>query len=289
MDSKKNAKLRKMLNNPGIVVAPGVYDAVSARIAEKSGFETVYMTGNGTVASLLGIPDIGLATMSEMVMRGRQLSACLEVPLICDADTGYGNLNNVRRTVLEYEAAGVSAIHIEDQCTPKKCGAMEGLALVSAEEAAEKIRVALKARTDPNFTIIARTDAAKAISLDEAIRRLKMFADAGADVVFAEMIDTKEDILKITKAINNVPVMYDVLETTRERAFSIQELESYGVKVVICCLAPLFYTCTKLTEFYENYYESGTNLKYFEELMNLHDYEKLMGLEKEHAIRELLK
>ena len=285
----KNKKFRELLNNPGIIVAPGVFDAVSARIAEKSGFEAIYMTGNGVVASLLGLPDIGLATMSEMVMRGRQLSSCLDVPLICDADTGYGNLNNVRRTVLEYEAAGVSAIHIEDQCTPKKCGAMEGLALVSAEEAAEKIKVAVKTRKDPNFTIIARTDAAKEIGVDEAIRRLKMFADAGADVVYAEMIDTKEDILKITKAVNNAPVMYDVLETTRNRAFSVSELESYGVKIVICCLAPLFYMCTKLTEFYKNYKETGSNIKYFEELMSLHDYEKLMGIEQENTIRDLLK
>ena len=191
----KKRKLRELMNKPGIKVAPGVCDAIGARLVEKAGFDVCYMTGNGAMASMLGKPDIGLGTMTEMVQRAHNLAACINIPLISDADTGYGGLNNVKRTVEEFEAAGVSAIHIEDQASPKKCGAMEGVKVVPIEEMSEKIRIAVRSRKDPDFLIIARSDSRKVLGFEESLRRAKAFAEAGADVVYVEMLESREEIL----------------------------------------------------------------------------------------------
>lgn len=284
----KNQKLRDLLNKPGIIVAPGVYDAVGARLVEKVGFDVCYMGGNATVASMLGKPDIGLATMTEMVTRAHNLASCINIPLICDADTGYGNLNNVKRTVEEFEAAGVSAIHIEDQITPKKCGAMEGLVLISLEDALEKIKIAAKARKDPNFIIIARTDARALYGLDEAIRRAKAFANAGADIVFVEMLENKEEILKVTTSVNNAPILYDMLELSPEKIYTNKELEQLGVKIVIYCLSATFYIINRLKELYKTIKTTGTTRSLFDKMIPLHDYERLMGLEEESNIKKFI-
>ena len=286
MENDKNRRFRELLNRPGVLFAAGTYDCVSARIAEKCGFDAVYMSGNGITASLLGKPDIGLTSMSEMVLRGHQIASCIDVPLLCDSDTGYGNINNVYRTVQEYEAAGVSAIHLEDQITPKKCGAMEGLALIPAEEMVEKIQVALSARKDPNFTIIARSDSAAVLGVDESIRRLKMYAAAGADVVFPEMIMTKEDILKVTTSVD-APVMFDILEQPPHQIFSVKELEGLGIKIVFNCLSAMFFVCNQLTQFYGDLKANGGYTgDYMNRMMPLHDYEALMGLVEQNSLRE---
>lgn len=286
---KKTGKLKELLNKPGIIVAPGVYDAIGAKLVEKAGFDVCYMTGNGSVASFLGKPDIGLATMSEMVVRAHNIASAISIPLISDADTGYGNLNNVKRTVEEFEAAGVAGIHLEDQITPKKCGAMEGLSLIALEEAIEKIKVALNTRKDYNFLIIARTDARAVYGLDEAIHRAKAFANAGADLVYVEMLENKEEILRVTSSINNAPVLYDVVELSRRITYSAKELEDLGVKVAIFALSATLYVAKKLGQFFETLKKEGTTLSFFDELLPLHDYEKLMGLEEELNIRNLSK
>lgn len=285
----KNVKLKSLLNKEGIIVAPGVYDAISARLVQKVGFDVCYMTGNGAVASMIGKPDIGLATMTEMVGRAHNIASSIDIPLISDADTGYGNLNNVKRTVEEFESAGISAIHIEDQVMPKRCGAMDGLRLISLDESVEKIKIAVKSRKDSNFLIIARTDARRAFnSVDEAIRRLKAFANAGADIVFPEMLENKDEILKVTTNINNAPVMYDVLEETREKIFTNKELEDLGVKLVIYALSASMFVSNKLKYLYKTIKNTGTTQSLFDEMMPLHDYEKLMGVEEENNIRKLL-
>ena len=283
--SSKNQTFRDMLRAPGMIVAAGAYDAVSARIAEKVGFKVVYMTGNGATASLIGKPDIGLMTMTEMVSRGHQIAQSIGVPLICDSDTGYGNINNVRRTVQEYESAGVSAIHLEDQITPKKCGAMDGLKLISAEEMVDKIKVALDARTDPNFTIIARTDSAAVLGVDEALRRCKMYAAAGADVVFPEMIHDIEDVKRITSSVD-APVMYDILEMPPHKNFNVKELEDAGIKIVFNCLSSMFLVCDALTKFYSEFLRTGTTQGFMDRMMGLHEYEALMGLAEENALQK---
>ncbi|OWY27184.1 isocitrate lyase/PEP mutase family protein [Herbaspirillum robiniae] len=203
--------LAQRLRQPGIVVAPGCHDALGARIYEQAGFEAVYMTGNGLSASLLGAPDIGLLGMSEMVERGRAFAAAVEVPVIADADTGYGNLNNVARTVADYEAAGVQAIHLEDQVTPKKCGAMKGLALVDKDEHAEKIRVAVATRKSRDFLIIGRSDARIPLGLDEAIARGQAYAAAGADLVLLEMLQSEEEMRRALSSID-APLMFNAVD-----------------------------------------------------------------------------
>lgn len=177
MEARK--RLRELVDAKEILVLPGAYDALSARLAEAAGFPCVYMTGYGQSASKLGAPDVGLMTMSEMVERAKDMCAAVSVPVICDGDTGFGNVVNLVRTVREYERAGAAAIQLEDQTTPKKCGHMLGRQVVDAEEMVNKIRAAAAARQDPDFLIIARTDARTNHGVEEAIRRARLYEQAG--------------------------------------------------------------------------------------------------------------
>ncbi len=199
-------RLRARLAKGPVVIAPGIYDAYGARLAEQTGFEAAYMTGNGVSASLLGRPDVGLVDLTMITSHARRVAAAVDIPLICDADTGYGNAVNVRRTVEEFEAAGVAAIHLEDQASPKRCGQLPGARpVIELAEAVGKIEAALAARRDPDFIIIARTDAAEAHGLDEAIRRGKAFRKAGADVIFVEMKSGPtilEDLKRVTSEVD---------------------------------------------------------------------------------------
>ncbi len=181
-------RLRERLASGPIILAPGIYDAYGARFVEQAGFEAVYLTGNGASASLLGRPDVGLVDLTLIASHAHRVASCVDIPLICDADTGYGNAVNVRRTVEEFEAAGVAAIHLEDQVSPKRCGQLPGARpVIALAEAVGKVEAAVAARRDPDFVIIARTDSAEGQGLEEAIRRARAFRKAGADVVFAEL------------------------------------------------------------------------------------------------------
>jgi len=199
-------RLRERLKAGPVIIAPGIYDAYGARLVEQGGFEVAYMTGNGVSASLLGRPDVGLVDLTMITSHARRVVAAVDIPLICDADTGYGNAVNVRRTVEEFEAAGVAAIHIEDQASPKRCGQLPGARpVIELAEAAGKIEAAVAARRDPDFIIIARTDAAEAHGLDEAIRRARAFRKAGADVLFVEMKSGPtilEDLKRVTSEVD---------------------------------------------------------------------------------------
>lgn len=184
----KRRKLRQRLASGPVIVAPGIYDAYGARFVEQAGFEAAYMTGNGVSACLLGLPDVGLVDLTMIAAHAHRVAACIDIPLICDADTGYGNAVSVRRTVEEFESAGVAAIHIEDQASPKRCGQLPGARpVIGFAEAVGKIEAAVAARRDPDFIVIARTDSAEAHGLDEAIRRGRAFRAAGADAIFVEM------------------------------------------------------------------------------------------------------
>jgi len=198
-------RLRARLTAGPVIIAPGVYDAYGARFVEQAGFEAAYMTGNGVSASLLGRPDVGLVDLTMITSHARRVAAAVDIPLICDADTGYGNAVNVRRTVEEFEAAGVAAIHLEDQASPKRCGQLPGARpVIELAEAVGKVEAAVAARRDPDFIIIARTDAAEAHGLDEAIRRGKAFRKAGADVIFVEMKSGPtilEDLKRVTSEV----------------------------------------------------------------------------------------
>src|SRR5688572_24900233 len=198
-------RLRERLAKGPLVVAPGIYDAYGARFVEQSGFDAAYKTGNGVSASLLGRPDVGLVDLTLFAAHAHRAASCVDIPLICDADTGYGNAVNVQHTVREFEAAGVSAIHLEDQVLPKRCGHLPGSRpVVELSEHVGKIEAAIAARRDPDFVIIARTDAAAGHGLDEAIRRGKAYHAAGADVIFVELKsspDVVEQLKRVTGEI----------------------------------------------------------------------------------------
>lgn len=211
---KMTTVLRDLIEKEQMLVAPGCHDAFSAKLAQAMGFEAVYMTGFGVAASLNGLPDIGLSTMTEMAEHARRIANAVTIPLIADGDTGYGNHLNVIRTVQEYERAGVAAIQLEDQVSPKRCGHMEGQKVVPVEEMAAKLRAAVKARKDSDFVIIARTDALSCLGFDEAIARGNRYREEGADIIFVETPTSLEQLKSVPKLIKNAPVMVNVAPKT---------------------------------------------------------------------------
>jgi carboxyvinyl-carboxyphosphonate phosphorylmutase len=228
--------LRKRLTEGPMIIAPGIYDAYGARFVEQAGFDAVYMTGNGVSASLLGRPDVGLIDLTLFASHAHRAAACVDIPLICDADTGYGNAVNVRRTVQEFEAAGVAAIHIEDQVSPKRCGHLPGSRpVIEMKEHVGKIEAALAARRDPDFVIIARTDAAAGHGLDEAIRRGKSYRAAGADVVFVELKGSPniiDELKRVTREID-APCLVNVEEAGSVGNLTAAELGALGFRLAI--------------------------------------------------------
>ena len=229
---RATTRLRQLLNAPGIIVAPGAYDGFSARLIEAAGFRCVYMTGAGTAASHLGQPDLGLATLTEMANHAGHLASCVSLPVVADADTGYGNVLNVVRTVREYEKAGVAGLHIEDQVAPKKCGHIAGKQVIPTEEFCDKIRAASEYRTDPDFVIIARTDARAVTSLEDAIDRGNRYAQAGADLIFFEAPQTEDEIRRVAREIK-APLLANMVIGGKTPAIKVAELERLGFKMVI--------------------------------------------------------
>ena len=224
---KATTQLRQMLASDQLIVAPFVLNALHARIAEDVGHQAVYMTGAGTAAER-GFPDVGLITMTEMVSNAKYIADAVNVPVICDADTGYGNPLNVHRTVREYEAAGVAAIHLEDQVFPKKCGFFAGKQVIPADEHVQKLHAALDARTDPDFVIIARCDAYAVNGWEDTVERCLAYSEAGADLVFVDGIKSQDDIHRYATDLGDVPRMYNGdLATT-------QTMQELGYKLMIC-------------------------------------------------------
>ena len=222
---------RQLMRRDGMVVAPGAYDCITARMIERAGFEAVYMTGAGTAAGF-GYPDFGLITMSEMVMNAGQIAAAVDLPVVADADTGYGNELNVVRTVREYEARGVAGIHIEDQGFPKKCGHLDDKEIVPREDWLAKIRAATAARRDPDFTIIARTDARAVAGFDEAIARANAALAAGADMIFVEAPQTLEEVAAVPRLVNG-PCLLNIVRGGKTPEVPFAEAERLGYKLAI--------------------------------------------------------
>ncbi|HEY1916213.1 MAG TPA: isocitrate lyase/PEP mutase family protein [Streptosporangiaceae bacterium] len=231
--------LRERLATGELIVAPGVFDGLSASLAGRMGFAAGYMTGAGVAAAGFGLPDIGLVTQTEMVERARVLVRCLgEVPLIADADTGYGSALNVVRTVREYEAAGVAAIQLEDQAFPKKCGHLPDKELIPAEEFVVKLAAALEARTDPSLVVIARTDARGPLGLDAAISRARLYAAAGADVIFVEAPESAAELERIAAEVD-APLLVNLVAGGLTPAESAERLGAWGYGIAIHPSAPL--------------------------------------------------
>jgi 2-methylisocitrate lyase-like PEP mutase family enzyme len=224
--------LRGLVEPKNGLVVPGAYDGVSARLVERAGFPAVYMTGYGTSASRLGLPDLGYAGLAEMADQARNLAAAVSIPLIADADTGYGNALGVRRTVQAYEAAGVAALHIEDQIAPKRCGHLSGHQIVPLAEFTGKIRAAVDARRDPDLLIIARTDAISAVGFDEALRRGDGAVRAGADVLFIEAPRDEAQVEQAAKAFDT-PLLYNYAAGGRSPLLPFARLRALGYAIII--------------------------------------------------------
>ncbi|MHB8383556.1 MAG: isocitrate lyase/PEP mutase family protein [Candidatus Binataceae bacterium] len=220
------ARLRAMLARPEMIVVPYVFDCMQARLAEEAGFEAVYMTGFGTAAAR-GFPDLGLLTMTEMAANARAISNAVDVPVICDADTGYGNPLNVSRTIREYEDAGAAALHIEDQVFPKRCGFLSGKQVIPQDEMVAKVRAACDARRDPELVIIARTDALEPLGWDEVEKRARAYRAAGADLVFADGMTTLDDLATYSKRLGDLPLAYN------GNLLPLDELREYPFKLTI--------------------------------------------------------
>jgi 2-methylisocitrate lyase-like PEP mutase family enzyme len=223
---------KQFLKREKLLVAPGCFDGLSARLVEEAGFEAAYLSG-GAVARSMGIPDIGLVTMSENIERAAQVTSAVKIPVIADADTGYGNAINLVRTVREFERAGVAAIHIEDQITPKRCGHLDGKEVLSLAEIEKKIAAALASRTDPNFCIIARTDARGVHGFDDAIRRARAFAKLGVDAVFVEAPQSEAELEEIPRALPRVPLLVNVFKGGKTPMLPAGRLEKMGYRIAI--------------------------------------------------------
>jgi 2-methylisocitrate lyase-like PEP mutase family enzyme len=228
---RPTTRLRQLLARPGVIMAPGVADALNAKLVARHGFEAIYMTGAGTSAVRLGMPDVGLLTMSEMVDNAGRIADSSGLPLIADADNGYGGVLNVRRTIQAYERAGVAAVHIEDQVMPKRCGHLMGKQLVPAAEMTAKIRAAVDARTDADFVVIARTDAVAVEGFDAALERAERYREAGADVLFVEAPNA-EQLPQIAPRLK-APLLYNMATSGKTPFLGRDEIERLGFKLII--------------------------------------------------------
>ena len=280
---RKTTMLRQMMTGKQIVVAPGAHDALTAKIIEQVGCSAVYMTGYGQAASHLGKPDVGLLTLTEMVARASNIVEAVNVPVIADADTGFGNAVNVMRTLREYEKAGVAAIQLEDQVAPKKCGHMTGRQVVSKEEMVGKIKAAVDVRTDPDLMIIARTDARTVHGIGEALERAKAYEEAGADILFIESPESVEEMKQITTSFK-VPVLANMVEGGRTPFLPVQDLQGLGYDLVIFPTASTYLVTKALTRLMTVLKDTGTTASLIPEMITFEEFNDLIGLTK---IREI--
>ena len=280
------ARLRALLNSGQTVVAPGAFDPLAARLVEEAGFAAVYMTGFGTSAALLGRPDVGLLTMTEMADSAGRIAACVDIPLIADADTGYGNPLNVIRTVGAYEAAGVAGLHIEDQVAPKKCGHMEGKQVIGADEMAQKVRAAVDARIDPDFVIIARTDARAVEGLDSALDRARRYRDAGADVLFIEALVSEAEIEAAAAAFPDVPLLFNWAEGGKTPPVSLDRLTELGYRIVIFPIGTLLAATAAMRRILQEIATTGTPAALLGELPTFGEFTDFIGLPEVRGIEQ---
>ena len=279
MVSTQAALLAGRLRDGEFITAPGVYDMISARMADRLGFSALYMTGSGVVASHLGLPDAGIATFTEMADRAAMIAAGTKTPLIADADTGYGAVLNVRHTVRGYEQAGVAAIQIEDRAYPKKCGHTSGQRIVPTNEMVTKIKVALDSRNDEEFLVIARTDAQKAEGRDEAMRRLEAYQEAGADILFYEAPANVDEMADAARRFDT-PLMANMVEGGATPVLTPNELEALGFQVAIFPASGFLAATEALSRVYAALYNSGSSNVEGAPLHDFKDFLALMGFDE---------
>ncbi len=280
----RRSTLRELLSGDEMILAPGCYDALGARLVEEAAFPAVYMTGFGSSASHLGRPDVGLMALPEMVDNARRIAQAVAIPVIADADTGYGNPVNVIRTVREYEAAGAAAIHIEDQVMPKKCGHMEGKQVIPAAEMAAKVSAAVAARSSPDFLIIARTDARAVDGLPAALERAQVYREAGADILFVEAPQSQQEIEAVAQAFPDVPLLFNYAEGGKTPPVSHQFLRELGFKLVIFPISALLVATAAMRSALAQIKAEGTPINLLPSLVPFDEFLDFIGMPE---IREL--
>jgi len=284
---KKSTILKKMFQEPGIIIAPGAYDALSAKLIEKAGFKVVQHSGYGTAATLLAKPDVGLVDFSEMCNQVKSIARAVSVPVIGDADTGYGNALNVNRTVKEYIWAGAAGLFIEDQIWPKRCGHMFGKEVISKEEMMGKIKAAVdvKNEEDPDFMICFRTDAVAVNGIDDAINRAKAAVDLGVDYVFIEAYENRNQMEKALKEIK-APIMLNIIEGGKTPLVSVKEAEKMGFKIVVFPLTTLYSAAKGMIDVLEILKKEGSAESYMNNLITFPEFAKIVNIKGVREIEE---
>lgn len=272
------ARFRQLLSEPGPVLLPGCYDALGARLIEQADFDAVYMTGFGASASLLGRPDVGLLGLSEMADHAARIVAATDLPVIADADTGYGNPINVIRTVQAYERAGVAGLHIEDQVLPKRCGHMEGKIVVPATEFEAKVRAAVEARRNPDFTIIARTDARAPHGLDDALSRAHAASAAGADVLFVEALQNMDELRIVAQELSDVPLVFNWAEGGKTPPLTKAEIVDLGFAMIIMPISTLLVATKAMQEVLAKLKADGTPVEAVKDMPAFDEFTDIIGL-----------
>lgn len=289
---RPTTRLREMLATDELLLAPGAYNAFSAKVLVDAGFDLISLTGSGISTTLLGMPDAGFITMTEMAMMARYATNAVDVPIICDIDTGYGNAVSVTRTIREFERAGVAAVHIEDQVAPKRCGHIAGKEVISLEEMVGKIKAATDTRQDPDFVIIARTDARSELGLDEAIHRANAYVDAGADVAFIDAPMSLEELERIPREVD-APILLNMGGYAAQRTtprLPLARVKKMGYRLVLFPLAPLRAATWGLIQFLDDFQQRGVQaeLDFIDEIEghpinNWYDY---VGMPTVRALEE---
>jgi 2-methylisocitrate lyase-like PEP mutase family enzyme len=277
--------LRQRLKVSGIIAAPGAADSLTARLIEQAGFEAIYMTGFGATASRLGRPDIGLLTQTEMTTHARDMARAVSIPIIADADTGYGGPANIARTIEEYAQAGVAAIHLEDQVAPKRCGQLAGIKLIPAEENVRRLKCAIASRPANGPLIIGRTDAMPAIGPEEAVRRALMYQDAGVDLVFVDGIKKISEVEIVARQVPG-PKVVSIVDGNETTALTVHDLEGMGFAVVFYAVTALFSAARAVADALAVLKRDGTPAKAASAMMSYAEFSALVDLPRFQALDE---
>jgi 2-methylisocitrate lyase-like PEP mutase family enzyme len=275
--------IRRALTEHGQLIMPGVYDALSAKIAARAGFEVIFITGYSLSATLLGEPDFGLLTQTEVVSAAQRICSVVDIPVIVDADTGYGNAINVIRTVQDLIRADAGGMFLEDQVWPKRCGHMKGKQVIPLDEQIKKLKATVETRQGSDFFIVARTDSRQALGLNEAISRGIAFKEAGADAVFIEAPESKDEMREISKYVPG-PLVANMLERGVTPLMGPKELKDLGFDLIVWPLAPLYSVAQSLKEVYTTLRRDGSTLAILERLMPFDEFNHIVGLDEKYAL-----
>ena len=282
------ARLREILRQPGPVVVPGATDCFVAKLIEGEGFPIVYVTGAGVTNTLLGLPDLGLITLTELAQRAGQIADAVSIPVIADADTGFGGVQNVKRTIRAYEKAGIAGLHIEDQVMPKRCGHFEGKAVVPVEEMLFRLQAALDARTDPDFLIIARTDARAVEGLDAALERARAYLELGVDALFIEQPQSVEELAAIGRAFPNTILLANMVERSKTPLLPAAQLGELGFKIILYANAALYLGAYAIRDGLRVLQEEGSTQTLLDRMMTFKERQEFVGLDEADAYESSL-